>query len=117
MKRIEAIILPAKLQHVREALVERGVQGFTFSKVDGVGHDTGHIESFRGAMYEVEHRPMVKLEVMVRDEHALSTAYAISDVARMGDSADEKVVIVPVDEIVGVRPDVAAGHLSSRPMA
>ena len=121
MKRVEAIIRPGKLRDVREALVERGVEGFTFSEVDGVGRGTGHTESFRGAVYEVDHKPMVKLEVVVRDEHALTTAYAISDVARMENAGDEKVVIVPVDEIVRIRTNergiAAIGKIPARPMA
>ena len=103
MKKIEAIIKPFKLEEVKEALAEVGVQGMTVTEVKGFGRQKGHIEIYRGSEYTVDFLPKVKLEIIVDDEDASSVAEAIVKSANTGKIGDGKVFISPVEEAIRIR--------------
>ena len=95
MKLIKAIIKPFKLDDVREALSEVGVQGITVSEVKGFGRQKGHTELYRGAEYRVDFLPKVKLETVVSDEDVETVVNAIRESANTGKIGDGKVFVVP----------------------
>ena len=103
MKRIDAIIQPFKLDDVREALKEAGVNGMTIYDVRGHGRQKGHKEVYRGQEYEVDLLPKVKLEVIVSDDRVQETAEAVIQAARTGKIGDGKVFIYPVEEAIRIR--------------
>lgn len=103
MKKIEAIIKPFKLEEVKEALAEVGVQGMTVTEVKGFGRQKGHTEIYRGSEYTVDFLPKVKLEIVVDDEEATSVAGAIVKSANTGKIGDGKVFISPVEEAIRIR--------------
>lgn len=103
MKLITAIIKPFKLDDVREALSEIGVQGITASEVKGFGRQKGHTELYRGAEYVVDFLPKVKLEVAVDDGIAEQTIEAISKTANTGKIGDGKIFVMPLEEVVRIR--------------
>jgi len=103
MKKIEAIIKPFKLEEVKEALAEVGVQGMTVTEVKGFGRQKGHTEIYRGSEYTVDFLPKVKLEIVVDDEDASSVAEAIVKSANTGKIGDGKVFISPVEEAIRIR--------------
>lgn len=103
MKKIEAIIKPFKLEEVKEALAEVGVQGMTVTEVKGFGRQKGHTEIYRGSEYTVDFLPKVKLEIIVDDEDASSVAEAIVKSANTGKIGDGKVFISPVEEAIRIR--------------
>jgi len=103
MKKIEAIIKPFKLDEVKEALAKAGVEGMTVTEVKGFGRQKGHTELYRGAEYVVEFLPKVKVEILVADDRAASTAKTIEDAARSGQIGDGKIFILPVDEALRIR--------------
>ena len=103
MKKVEAIIKPFKLDEVKEALHEIGVQGITVSEVKGFGRQKGHTELYRGAEYVVDFLPKIKLEIVVGDEIVSGVVEAIQEAAKTGRIGDGKIFILPVDEVVRIR--------------
>ena len=105
MKLVTAIIKPFKLDDVREALSDIGVQGITVSEVKGFGRQKGHTELYRGAEYVVDFLPKVKIEVMVTDAIVDNVIETITKSARTGKIGDGKIFVVPLEEVVRIRTD------------
>ena len=103
MKLITAIIKPFKLDDVREALSEIGVQGITVTEVKGFGRQKGHTELYRGAEYVVDFLPKVKLEVAVASDMAEKVIEAIRGAANTGKIGDGKIFVSPVEQVVRIR--------------
>ncbi len=103
MKLVTAIIKPFKLEEVKVALENLGVQGLTVSEVSGFGRQRGHTEVYRGAEYTVDLVPKVRVEVLVETSDALKVADAVVEAARTGKIGDGKVWITEVDTVVRVR--------------
>jgi nitrogen regulatory protein P-II 2 len=103
MKLVTAIIKPFKLDDVREALSDIGVQGITVSEVKGFGRQKGHTELYRGAEYVVDFLPKVKLEVAVADETVDQTIEAITKAANTGKIGDGKIFVTALEQIVRIR--------------
>jgi len=103
MKLIKAIIKPFKLDDVREALSEIGIQGITVSEVKGFGRQKGHTELYRGAEYRVDFLPKVKLETVVSDEDVESVVNAIRESANTGKIGDGKIFVIPIEQAVRIR--------------
>ena len=103
MKKVEAIIKPFKLEEVKEALAEVGVQGMTVTEVKGFGRQKGHTEIYRGSEYTVDFLPKVKIEVIIDDGEATSVAEAIVKSANTGKIGDGKVFISSVEEAIRIR--------------
>src|SRR5258708_20865881 len=103
MKKIEAIIKPFKLDEVKDALAEVGVQGMTVTEVKGFGRTGGKKAVYRGSAYVVDFVPKVKIEVVVQDEIVHDLLHAIENSAKTGRIADGKILIVPVEEAVRIR--------------
>jgi nitrogen regulatory protein P-II 1 len=105
MKLIIAIIKPFKLEEVKEALSEIGIEGMTVTEVKGFGRQKGHTEIYRGSEYTVDFLPKVKIEIAVTDELVVKTTEAIVRTARTGKIGDGKVFIVPLEEVIRIRTD------------
>jgi len=103
MKKIEAIIKPFKLDEVKNALAEIGVQGLTISEVKGFGRQKGHTELYRGAEYTIDFLPKVKIEVVVADAKCDQVVDTIQAAAKTGRIGDGKIFIVSVHEAVRIR--------------
>ena len=103
MKKIEAIIKPFKLDEVKEALQELGVQGMTVQEVKGYGRQKGHTELYRGAEYVVDFLPKIKIEVAVADDQLDRAIDAITNAARTGRIGDGKIFISDLTEVVRIR--------------
>lgn len=103
MKKIEAVIKPFKLDEVREALSEVGINGLTVTEVKGFGRQKGHTELYRGAEYVVDFLPKVKIEVVVATEDADRCVDAIVASARTGKIGDGKIFVSPVEKVVRIR--------------
>src|SRR6202789_3858311 len=103
MKKIEAIIKPFKLDEVKDALHEIGLQGITVTEAKGFGRQKGHTELYRGAEYIVDFLPKVKIEVVVEDNMVERTVDAIIAAARTGRICDGKNFILPVEEAIRIR--------------
>jgi|TARA_A100001037_G_scaffold306135_1_gene349459 nitrogen regulatory protein P-II 1 len=103
MKLIKAIIKPFKLEEVKDALAEIGVEGMTVSEVKGFGRQKGHTEIYRGSEYTVDFLPKVKIEVAVSDESAPKVVESIVTSAQTGKIGDGKVFVLPVEEAVRIR--------------
>jgi nitrogen regulatory protein P-II 2 len=103
MKLITAVVKPFKLDDVRTALSEVGVQGMTVTEVKGFGRQKGHTELYRGAEYVVDFLPKVKLELAVDDSMVERAVEAISKAAHTGKIGDGKIFITPLEEIVRIR--------------
>jgi nitrogen regulatory protein P-II 1 len=103
MKKIEAIIKPFKLDEVKDALAEVGVQGMTVTEVKGFGRTGGKKEVYRGSAYVVDFVPKVKVEVVVPDELVHDVLDAIEKSAKTGRIGDGKIFIVPIEEVVRIR--------------
>ena len=103
MKLIVAVIKPFKLNDVKEALKTAGVQGMTLTEAKGFGRQRGHTEVYRGAEYEVDFVPKIRVEVLVEDSQADDVVDAIVGAAATGKIGDGKVWVVPVDTVVRVR--------------
>ena len=103
MKLITAIIKPFKLDDVREALSEIGVQGITVTEVKGFGRQKGHTELYRGAEYVVDFLPKVKLEVAVAADMAEKVIDTIRNAANTGKIGDGKIFVSPVEEVIRIR--------------
>ncbi|MCB2145165.1 MAG: P-II family nitrogen regulator [Deltaproteobacteria bacterium] len=103
MKKIEAIVKPFKLDDVKEALNEIGIQGMTISEVKGYGRQKGHKEIYRGAEYVVDFIPKVKIEIIVDSERADQVVEAIQKAANTGKIGDGKIFVFSVEEVIRVR--------------
>ena len=103
MKLVTAIIKPFKLDDVREALSEIGVQGITVTEVKGFGRQKGHTELYRGAEYVVDFLPKVKLEIAINDDLAEQVIEAISKAANTGKIGDGKIFMYPLEQAVRIR--------------
>ncbi len=105
MNKLEAIIKPFKLDEVKEALAEIGVEGMTISEVKGFGRQKGHTEIYRGSEYTVDLLPKVKIEVVVTEEMTEGAIAAIIKSAKTGKIGDGKIFIVPVKEAIRIRTE------------
>src|SRR5262245_45059 len=103
MKKIEAIIKPFKLDEVKEALQEAGVQGMTVSEVKGFGRQKGHTELYRGAEYVVDFLPKIKLEIIVKEPDVQKVVEAILKTAKTGRIGDGKIFVTSVEEVIRIR--------------
>ena len=104
MKKIEAIIKPFKLDDVKEALVEAGIEGMTVSEVKGYGRQQGHSELYRGNEYVVDFIPKVKIEIVVsNDEYAKTAIDIIKDKANTGKIGDGKIFVSPIEKVIRIR--------------
>lgn len=103
MKKIEAIIKPFKLDEVKEALQEIGVQGLSVIEAKGFGRQKGHTEIYRGAEYVVDFLPKVKIEVVITDEQLDEVLTAIKDAAKTGKIGDGKIFVSEVQEAIRIR--------------
>ena len=103
MKKVEAIIKPFKLDDVKEALKEIGVQGLTVTEVKGFGRQKGHTELYRGAEYVIDFLPKIKLEIVVSDDMVTKVIDAIMDSAKTGKIGDGKIFILPMEEVIRIR--------------
>jgi nitrogen regulatory protein P-II 1 len=105
MTKIEAIIQPSKLDSVKEALLEIGVEGMTIIEVRGHGRQKGHTEIYRGREYTVDLLPKIKLEVVLADEMVDRVVQTIVSVTRTGRIGDGKIFLSRVDEVIRIRND------------
>jgi nitrogen regulatory protein P-II 1 len=105
MKKIEAIIKPFKLNEVKDALHELGLQGMTVTEVKGFGRQKGHTEIYRGSEYTVDFLPKIKIEMVLPDTEVTPAIEAIMKAARTGKIGDGKVFVLPVEEAVRIRTD------------
>ncbi|MGR4866810.1 P-II family nitrogen regulator [Caulobacter sp. LARHSG274] len=103
MKKIEAIIKPFKLDEVKEALQDMGVQGMTVLEAKGYGRQKGHTELYRGAEYVVDFLPKIKVEVVVEDSQLDAAIEAITSAARTGRIGDGKIFVSDIAEVVRIR--------------
>ena len=103
MKLVTAIIKPFKLQEVREALVNAGIEGLTITEVKGYGRQKGHTEMYRGAEYTVDTLPKIKLEILVNDEKVSDATDAVVKSANTGKIGDGKIFITNVGQIIRIR--------------
>ncbi len=105
MKKIEAIIKPFKMEDVKEALAEVGIEGMTVSEVKGFGRQKGHTEIYRGSEYTVDFLPKVKVEVVVPDALVDKAVHAIISAAKTGKIGDGKIFILPMENAVRIRTE------------
>ena len=105
MKKIEAIIKPFKMEDVKDALSEMGIEGMTVSEVKGFGRQKGHTEIYRGSEYTVDFLPKVKFEIIVTDERVQRAVDAIVKAAKTGKIGDGKVFILPIEEAIRIRTE------------
>ncbi len=105
MKKVEAIIKPFKMEDVKEALLEAGIEGMTVTEVKGFGRQKGHTEIYRGSEYTVDFLPKVKFEVIVADESVAAVVQAIVKSARTGKIGDGKVFVLPIEEAIRIRTE------------
>jgi nitrogen regulatory protein PII len=105
MKKIEAIIKPFKLNDVKEALNELGIQGMTVTEVKGFGRQKGHTEIYRGSEYTVDFLPKIKIETVLRDSQIKAAIDAIVKAAKTGKIGDGKVFVSTVEEAIRIRTD------------
>lgn len=103
MKKIEAIIKPFKLEDVKEALKEIGVQGLTVTEVKGFGRQKGHTELYRGAEYVIDFLPKIKLEIVVSDDVVAKVVETLTESAKTGKIGDGKIFILPMEEVIRIR--------------
>lgn len=103
MKMVIAYINPYKLDEVREALKEAGATGLTAINVQGYGRQSGHTETYRGAEYEVQMVPKIRIEILADDELAATVVSTIETTARTGAIGDGKIAVLPIEEIVRIR--------------
>jgi len=105
MKKIEAIIKPFKLEDVKEALSEIGVEGMTVSEVKGFGRQKGHTEIYRGSEYTVDFLPKVKFEIVISDDRVPKAIEAIVQAAKTGKIGDGKVFVLPIEDVIRIRTE------------
>jgi nitrogen regulatory protein P-II 1 len=105
MKKIEAIIKPFKLEEVKTALADIGIEGMTVTEVKGFGRQKGHTEIYRGSEYTVDFLPKIKLEVVVADETCDKAVEAIIKAAKTGKIGDGKIFIIQVEQAIRIRTE------------
>lgn len=105
MKKIEAIIKPFKMEDVKEALSEIGIEGMTVTEVKGFGRQKGHTEIYRGSEYTVDFLPKVKFEVVVADDAVEKAVQAIAASAKTGKIGDGKIFILPLENAIRIRTE------------
>jgi nitrogen regulatory protein PII len=105
MKKIEAIIKPFKLEEVKDALGEAGVQGMTVMEIKGFGRQKGHTEIYRGSEYTVDFLPKIKIEIVLAESQVDAAVSAIIGAAKTGKIGDGKVFISTVEEVIRIRTD------------
>jgi nitrogen regulatory protein PII len=105
MKKIEAIIKPFKLEDVKEALTEIGIEGMTVTEVKGFGRQKGHTEIYRGSEYTVDFLPKMKLEIVVADDRCDQAVAAIVKAAKTGKIGDGKIFVYPVEGAIRIRTE------------
>ena len=110
MKKIEAIIKPFKLEEVKDALSEIGIEGMTVTEVKGFGRQKGHTEIYRGSEYTVDFLPKIKLELVLTEERVQPAIAAIVKTARTGKIGDGKVFVSDVEEAIRIRTDEKGEH-------
>ncbi len=105
MKKVEAIIKPFKLEEVKDALGEVGIEGMTISEVKGFGRQKGHTEIYRGSEYTVDFLPKIKVEIVLPDNRAQSAVEAIVKAAKTGKIGDGKIFVSSIAEAVRIRTE------------
>ena len=105
MKKVEAIIKPFKLEEVKDALGEIGIEGMTVTEVKGFGRQKGHTEIYRGSEYTVDFLPKIKIEIVVGDAESDKAVAAIIKAAKTGKIGDGKVFVLPVEHAVRIRTE------------
>ena len=105
MKKVEAIIKPFKLDEVKEALHEVGIQGITVTEAKGFGRQKGHTEIYRGSEYTVDFLPKVKVEVVLADDMVDKAVTAVVSAAKTGKIGDGKVFVLPVEHAIRIRTE------------
>jgi nitrogen regulatory protein P-II 1 len=105
MKLVKAIIKPFKLEEVKEALSEIGVEGMTVTEVKGFGRQKGHTEIYRGSEYTVDFLPKVMVDVAVSEDLVGKTVEAIKSAAKTGKIGDGKIFVIPIEEAIRIRTD------------
>jgi nitrogen regulatory protein PII len=103
MKKVEAIVKPFKLDEVKDALNEIGIQGMTVTEVKGFGRQKGHTELYRGAEYVIDFIPKIKIEIVTSDNLALKVVDTIERVAKTGKIGDGKIFVYSIDEVIRIR--------------
>ena len=103
LRKLEAIIKPFKLEEVKEALTELGIEGLTVSEVKGFGRQKGHTEIYRGSEYTVDFLPKVKIEVVVSDDQLQTAVDTIINAARTGKIGDGKIFVSQLAEVIRIR--------------
>ena len=103
MKKIEAIIKPFKLEEVKDALGEAGIEGMTVSEVKGFGRQKGHTEIYRGSEYTVDFLPKIKVELVLPDEHVDAALKAIVGAAKTGKIGDGKIFVSTIEDAIRIR--------------
>ncbi|HSI86318.1 MAG: P-II family nitrogen regulator [Candidatus Methylacidiphilales bacterium] len=105
LKKLEAIIKPFKLEEVKEALTELGIEGLTVSEVKGFGRQKGHTEIYRGSEYTVDFLPKVKIEVVLKEDIVAKAIETITKAAKTGKIGDGKIFVLPIEEAVRIRTE------------
>ena len=105
MKKVEAIIKPFKLEEVKDALGEVGIEGMTVSEVKGFGRQKGHTEIYRGSEYTVDFLPKIKIEMVLADNRVEAAITAIISSAKTGKIGDGKIFVTPIDEAIRIRTE------------
>jgi nitrogen regulatory protein P-II 1 len=105
LKKIEAIIKPFKLEEVKEALTEAGIEGMTATEVKGFGRQKGHTEIYRGSEYTVDFLPKVKLEIVLPEASVQKAITAILKAAKTGKIGDGKIFVLPLDVVIRIRTE------------
>jgi nitrogen regulatory protein PII len=103
VKLVVAVVKPHKLDEVKESLREIGIQGLTTTEVEGFGRQRGHTEVYRGAEYQVDFVPKIKVEVVVDDDQVQGVVDAVMKAARTGKIGDGKIWVTPVEQVVRIR--------------
>ena len=110
MKKVEAIIKPFKLEEVKDALSEVGIEGMTVMEVKGFGRQKGHTEIYRGSEYTVDFLPKIKIELVVPDDRTESAVGAIVKAAKTGKIGDGKVFVSEVEQAIRIRTEEKGDH-------
>jgi nitrogen regulatory protein PII len=110
MKKVEAIIKPFKLDEVKDALGDAGIEGMTVSEVKGFGRQKGHTEIYRGSEYTVDFLPKIKVELVLPDNQVEVAVSAIIRSAKTGKIGDGKIFVTPVDEAIRIRTEEKGDH-------